>query len=90
MSNETAREEWSRIQGDEDAALRKQQKAAGSSHSPVVGPGPHGDHGTNMAVEAAIAGERERCASLVELWAANQPAAFGILLRRLANSMRAS
>ena len=89
MSEETDREEWSRIQGDEDAALRKQQEAAGPLHTPVLGPGPHGNHGTNIAVETSVALERERCAKLVELWSENQPADVQRLLRRLASAIRA-
>jgi hypothetical protein len=88
-THETDRQEWSRLQGDEDAALRKQQKAAGPTHSPVLGPGPHGAHGTNIAVEASVASERDRCAKVAELWAVDQPHEVQSLLRRLAAAMRA-
>jgi flagellar biosynthesis/type III secretory pathway M-ring protein FliF/YscJ len=89
MSQATDREEWSRIQSDEDAAQRKQQMAAGPSHSPVLGPGPHGDHGTNIAVEAATERERERCAQLIEVWSQDQPEEVARILRSLAGRMRA-
>jgi hypothetical protein len=89
VPRETDREAWSRIQRDEDAALQRQQKDAGPSHSPVLGPGPHGDHATNIAVESSVALERERCARLVDLWAQDQPAQVEAVLRRLADAMRA-
>jgi hypothetical protein len=78
------RQEWSRIQNDEIAALHEQQVSAGSSHRPVAGPYPHGDHGTNMTVEWAVARERERCAALVEACASVQQGEIRDLLDRLA------
>lgn len=89
MPRETDRDEWRRIQRDEDAALQRQQKDAGPSHTPVLGPGPHGDHATNIAVESSVARERERCAKLAEAWAEEQPAQVAAVLRRLADAVRA-
>lgn len=89
MPRETDREKWSRIQGDEAAALRKQQQDAGSSHAPVLGPGPYGAHDTNMAVEESVAAERDRCAQLVELEAEKQPEHISSLLKELAVRIRA-
>jgi hypothetical protein len=90
MSEEKHREEWIRIQDDEKSALRKQQVTAGSSHAPVLGPGPHGDHGTNMTVEAAVSEERERCAALVESCAAGQQGEVRAAFRQLASAIRAA
>ncbi|HZY18437.1 MAG TPA: hypothetical protein VFE82_08140 [Ramlibacter sp.] len=74
MTESNERREWSRILGDESAALQAQQATAGSSHAPVLGPPPYGDHGINMLVEAAVRAERDRCAALADTHAAAQAA----------------
>lgn len=73
MQPKSDREMWERSQTDEAAALREQQRNAGGTHSPVKGPGPYGDHGTNIAAETAVGQERERCARLAEHWARQHP-----------------
>ena len=85
---ETKSDQWHRIQSDEAAAVDAQQEAAGGSHSPVRGPGPYGDHGTNRVVDEAVTAERERCAALAESWAAGQAAEGRDLLLRLAAAIR--
>jgi hypothetical protein len=83
-----SRELWHRIQTDEAAALKSQQSAAGSTHRPVLGPGPHGDHGTNIAVESGVAEERERCARLAEAISQTQATETRQVLLGLAAAIR--
>ena len=83
-----SRELWHQIQSDEAAALKSQQSAAGSTHHPVLGPGPHGDHGINIAVESGVAEERERCARLAEATAETQSTETRQLLLGLAAAIR--
>ncbi|HWI81752.1 hypothetical protein [Ramlibacter sp.] len=54
--------EWEQHNRDEAAARSAQQDSAGSTHSPVLGPGRYGSHSTNIHVRDAVLAERERCA----------------------------
>jgi hypothetical protein len=89
------RDRWMLQQQDETEALRTQQATAGTSHAPVVGPAPYGDHGVNMLVETAVRNERERCIAIVERWATDhgrsslaQPSEKHAFLTRLAAALR--
>ena len=91
------RETWLRQQQDETEALRAQQGTAGTSHAPVHGPLPYGDHGINMLVEAAVRKERERCIAIVDEWASEHaqnslahPSEKLAFLKRLAAAMRST
>jgi hypothetical protein len=53
--------QWERHIRDEAGVLHDQQEAAGPNVRPVIGPGPYGDHATNIYVREAVLAERERC-----------------------------
>jgi hypothetical protein len=58
---ESDEKQWERHLRDETSVLHEQQTAAGPNVHPVAGPGPYGDHATNIYVREAVLAERERC-----------------------------
>jgi hypothetical protein len=62
--------QWAQHVRDEASLLHEQQEAAGPHVRPVVGPGPYGDHATNIYVREAVLAERERCVRQAALCAA--------------------
>jgi hypothetical protein len=58
---ESEEKQWERHLRDEAGVLHEQQAAAGPDVRPVAGPGPYGDHATNIYVREAVLAERERC-----------------------------
>lgn len=64
MSNTTQRAQWAEHLKDEAVELQAQQRAAGSTHSPVEGPLPH----SADALESAVRAERERCCAIASRW----------------------
>lgn len=65
--------QWERHIRDEADALHEQQESAGPDVRPVAGPGPYGDHATNIYVREAVMAERERCVRQAAL-CATEPA----------------
>lgn len=70
MSTSDQRKQWAQHIADEGHALELQQRAAGSSHSPIEGPTPYTENQLRSAVAAAVAAERERCAGVADKWRA--------------------
>ena len=69
MSTSEQRKQWAEHIADEADALARQQQSAGDRHSPVERPLPHTADEVAVAVAAAIAAERLRCADIAEGWA---------------------
>ena len=65
MTKPDQREQWAEHLRDEAVERQSQQRSAGGSHMPVGGPLPF----SADDLEAAVRGERERCAALVDRWA---------------------
>jgi hypothetical protein len=65
--------QWEQHLRDEASVLHEQQGAAGPDVRPVAGPGPYGDHATNIYVREAVLAERERCVRQAAL-CATEPA----------------
>jgi hypothetical protein len=79
MSSIEQRKQWAEHMKDEAKALEKQQQAAGGTHSPMEGPLPHSADDLAVAVAAAVAAERKRCAEIAGRWSAEAQlrSAFG-------------
>lgn len=60
--------QWAQHIKDEAVALGLQQQSAGDSHAPVTGPLPHTADQLTLAVAAAVAAERQRCAEIADSW----------------------
>ena len=85
---DAANELWRRHSQDEATARAAQQERAGQAHRPVDGPPPYGNEEVNLLAAEITAGERERCARLVEAWAIPPGADGPELLRQVAAGIR--
>jgi hypothetical protein len=88
QESDAANELWRQHTEDESLARRAQQNTAGITHQPVEGPPPYGNEEVNLMAAELVAGERERCARVVETWPVGTDAKAAELLRQVAAELR--